>query len=87
MKRITVTKKENYLFNGIDFCKIVCAPDSVDLSVYKEVTEEFKTQWEEEHPQEEMVNSNVLESEGSGEETVEAENDDTTISIGEILSH
>ena len=38
----------NWLFNGESFAKKVSGFG--DLSKWEEVTEEFKTQWEEEHP-------------------------------------
>lgn len=41
-------KEDKWLFNGESFAKKVSGFG--DLSKWEEVTEEFKTQWEEEHP-------------------------------------
>lgn len=54
-----IAKDEMWLFNGESFAKKVSGFG--DLSKWEEVTDELKTQWEEEHPvelPEEMEESN-----------------------------
>lgn len=46
-----IAQEGMWLFNGESFAKIVSGFG--DLSKWEEVTEEFKTQWEEEHKVEE----------------------------------
>lgn len=54
-----IAQEGMWLFNGESFAKEVSGFG--DLSKWEEVTEEFKTQWESEHPieiPEEMVENN-----------------------------
>ena len=56
---IKIAQEGMWLFNGESFAKEVSGFG--DLSKWEEVTEEFKTQWEAEHPvemPEEMVGNN-----------------------------
>lgn len=43
-----IAKERMWLFNGESFAKKVSGFG--DLSIWEEVTEEFKVQWEAEHP-------------------------------------
>lgn len=42
-----------WLFNGADFAEVICTPKNADLSVWEEVTDDFKQNYEQEHPMEE----------------------------------
>jgi hypothetical protein len=41
-----------WLFNGGDFAEVICTPKDADLSSWQEVTEDFKLEYEREHPSE-----------------------------------
>ena len=36
-----------WLFNGGDFAEIICTPKNADISVWEEVDNTFKEEWEE----------------------------------------
>lgn len=37
-----------WLFNGGDFAEVICTPKNADLSIWKEVTDDFKQNYERE---------------------------------------
>ena len=42
-----------WLFNGSEFAEVICTPKNADLSVWSEVTDDFKQEYERDHPIEE----------------------------------
>ena len=47
---IRVTSESGmWLFDGSDFADVICTPKNADLSVWQEVTDEFKQEYEREN--------------------------------------
>lgn len=57
-----IAKEGMWLFNGESFAKKVSGFG--DLSKWKEVTDEYKTQWEAEHPVE--LTEEIMEEQNNG---------------------
>ena len=56
MKRVTIVAREGYhLFNGKEFTNYLNTNEE-NVNNWQEVTEEFKQEWEQAHPQEDKEN-------------------------------